>query len=86
MLNLRSRLLWYGAISGCAFLHCKMETKADLNTVAQEPCRFRRREDVRADDDTSHVAQAGSTARLGGRQNRIQPLLGSCRQITGTPE
>ena len=71
---------------GMCILHCKKGTKADLNTVIQQPCRFRRPEDVRADDDTSHVAQAGSTARLGGRQNRIQPLLGSCRQITGTPE
>ena len=75
-----------GVISGCAFLHCKKGTKADLNMVRQEGCRFRRPEDVRADDDTSHVAQAGSTARLGGRQNRIQPLLGRFRQITGAPE
>ena len=74
----------FGVISGCAFLHCKKGTKADLNMVAQEVCRFRRPEDVRADYDTSHVAQAGSTARLGGRQNRIQPLLGSCRPIQGT--
>ena len=86
ILNLRWDFLWYGVISGCAFLHCKKGTKADLNAVPPEPCRFRSAEDVRADDDTSHVAQAGSTARLGGRQNRIQPLLGSCRQITGTPE
>ena len=74
------------APTGRAFLHCKKGTKADLNTAPQEPCRFRRPKDVRADYDTSHVAPAGSTARLGGRQYRIQPLLGSCRQITGTPE
>ena len=41
----------FGVISGRAFLHCKKETKADLNTVLQEPCRFRRLEDVRALDD-----------------------------------
>ena len=71
ILNLRSRLLWYGVISGCAFLHCKKGAKADLNTVAQEPCRICRAEGVRADDDTSHMAQAGSTARLGGRQKSV---------------
>ena len=27
-------------ISGCAFLHCKKGTKADLNTVRQELFRF----------------------------------------------
>ena len=79
ILNLSPSPERFGVISGCAFLHCKKGTKADLNTVLQQPCRFRRPEDVRAHDDTSHVAQAGSTARLGGRQNRIQPLLGSFR-------
>ena len=33
ILNLRWDFLWYGVISGCAFLHCKKGTKADLNTV-----------------------------------------------------
>ena len=58
-------------ISGCAFLHCETGAKADLNTVGQELFRFRRPEDVRAADETSHVAQAGSTARLGGRQKSV---------------
>ena len=32
--------MWYGVISGCAFLHCKKGTKADLNTVAPDPRRM----------------------------------------------
>ena len=32
--------MWYGVISGRAFLHCKKGTKADLNTVARDPRRM----------------------------------------------
>ena len=52
ILNLRWDFLWYGVISGCAFLHCKKGTKADLNTVPRDPRRLFKRQAPQGQEGT----------------------------------
>ena len=125
ILNLSPSPEKFGVISGGAFLHCNMGTKADLNMVLQEPRCFCRPEGVRADEGVRDGARLGTHHRLpseegavlkrrregeggaermrqkadrakrsrggkggdaGPREPYTHPLLGSFRQITGTPK